>query len=157
MLWFVKKERKVNIKSYLLKFWNLWPPFLFAGIKIVKRTTDYRHIVVKLKLRFWNANYIGTQYGGSIYSMADPFYMIMLSKNLGHQFSVIDKSAQIRYLKLGKTDLTATFILTDEELDSIRKTTEELGKFDWIRKIEIKDAFGDTVAEVEKTISIKRK
>ena len=38
---------------------------------------------VEMKLRIWNQNYVGTHYGGSLYSMADPFYMLMLMHNLG--------------------------------------------------------------------------
>lgn len=146
----------MNLRPYLLSlFINFWPPFLFTGIKIVKRTKDYRHLIVKLKLRFWTANYVGTQYGGSMFSMTDPFYMLMLIKNLGHEYVVWDKAAKISYLKPGKTDLTAEFILTEEDLADIRKTVKEQGRMIWIRKVEIKDKNQEIVAEVEKVISIK--
>lgn len=147
----------MNLRPYILHLWNFWPPFFFAGIKILKRTKDFRHVVVKLKLRFWTANYVGTQYGGSMFSMADPFYMLMLIKNLGHEYVVWDKAAKISYLKPGKTDLTAEFILTAEDLENIRKTVKEHGRMNWIRKIEIKDKNQEIVAEVEKVISIKAK
>ena len=147
----------MDLKSYILALINLWPPFLFAGIKILKRTKDYRHLVVKLKLRFWNANYVGTQYGGSIFSMTDPFYMLMLIKNLGHHYVVWDKRATIHYVKPGKTDLTAEFILTEEDLENIRKTVKEQGYMDWTRTIEIRDKNKEIVAHVQKVISIKPK
>jgi acyl-coenzyme A thioesterase PaaI-like protein len=136
---------------------NYWPPFFFAGIRVTRITQDIRHIQVKLKLRFWNANYVGTQYGGSIFSMTDPFYMLMLINNLGSEYSVWDKSATIRYLKPGRTDLTAEFLLTEEDLDSIRKNVHENGKMYWIRKIEVKDLNGELIADVDKTLSIKKK
>lgn len=145
-----------SIKQRLLYFWNLWPPFLFAGIK-AKPSKDYRYVKVKLKLRFWNANYLGTQYGGSIFSMTDPFYMIMLIKNLGPGYSVWDKSASINYLKPGRTDLFAEFQLSEEDLQSIRTAIQEVGKIDWTRRIEIKDKNGALIAEVEKVLSIKRR
>ena len=145
----------MNFKRYVLPLLNLWPPFLFAGIKIIKRTKNYRHLVVKLKLRFWSANYVGTQYGGSMFSMTDPFYMLMLLINLGNEYVIWDKAASIRYLKPGKTDLTAEFILTDEDLDDIRQKVQQHGRMIWTRKIEIKDQENELVAEVEKVISIK--
>lgn len=145
----------MNLKSFLLFFINFWPPFLFAGIKILKRTKDYRHLIVKLKLRFWNANYVGTQYGGSMFSMTDPFYMLMLMKNLGKDYVVWDKKATIDYLKPGKTDLTAEFILTAEDLENIRTTVKEQGRMDWTRTIEIKDKNQEIVAQVQKVIFIK--
>lgn len=147
----------MNTRDYLLKLWNFWPPFLFSGISAEKVSKDYRHIVSRLKLRFWNANFVGTQYGGSIFSLADPFYMIMLIKNLGPEYVVWDKSARINYLKPGKTDLSAEFKLSEEDLEGIRKAVAETGKIEWSRVIDIKNAQGEIVAQVEKIISIKKK
>lgn len=147
----------MNFKPYLLHFWNLWPPLFFTGIKIVEVSKDYRQIKVRLKLRFWNSNYVGTQYGGSIFSMADPFYMVMLMKNLGTDYSVWDKASKIRFLKPGRTDLFADFDLSEEDLKIIKEQTNELGKIEWIRKVSIKDKNGEVVADIEKTISIKKK
>lgn len=146
----------MNIKSFLLNIWNLWPPFFFSGIKIVDRSKDFRHFKVKLKLRFWTANYLGTQYGGSIFSMADPFYMIMLIKNLGKEYSIWDKSASVRYLKPGKTDLYAEFNLSEEDLKTIREEVEQNGRMYWTRNIEIKDMNGEVIAHVERTIAIRK-
>ena len=120
-------------------------------------TKDFRHIIARLKLRFWNANFVGTQYGGLIFSMTDPFYMIMLIQNLGEEYVVWDKSAHIKYIKPGRTDLTADFHLTEEDLKLIREHIQENGRMEWKRKVEIKDLQGDIVAEVEKVISIKKK
>lgn len=147
----------MNFKNYLLKFWNLWPPFFFTGIKIERRSKDYRFIKARLKLRFWNANFMGTQYGGLIFSMTDPFYMIMLIKNLGPEFEIWDKAASIRYLKPGRTDLFVEFILSDKDLQIIHEMIEEQPKIDWIRKIEVKNKAGEIVAEVMKTIHIRKK
>jgi acyl-coenzyme A thioesterase PaaI-like protein len=146
----------MNLKPHLLKLWNFWPPFLFTGIKIVTHSSDFKYLKAKLKLRFWNANYVGTQFGGSMFSLADPFYMVMLMKNLGKGYIVWDKSASIKFLKPGKTDLTAEFWLTEEDLAHIKKEVAEKEKTDWIKSVEIKDADGSVVAAVEKTITIKR-
>jgi len=147
----------MDLKPYLLTFINLWPPFLFTGIKVEKMSKDYRHLVVKLKLRFYNANYVGTQFGGAIFSMADPFYMVMLLNNLGPEYSVWDKSASIRYVKPGKTDLIAEFLITEQDLDSIRTTLQNQEKMEWNRKVIIKDKNGELIAEVDKTLSIKKR
>lgn len=128
-----------------------------AGIHIKSVSADYREIQVQLKKRPWTSNYIGVQYGGSMFSMADPFYMVMLIKNLGPDYSVIDKSASIDFLKVGKTKLQTTFKLSQEDLDQIKEYLNSNEKMYWIRKIEIKDAEGVPVAEVTKTIRIKKK
>lgn len=147
----------MSIRDKLLKFWNFWPPFLFTGIKVLKIAPDFKHVTAKLKLRSWNANYIGTQYGGSIYSLSDPFYMIMLMKNLGPGFKIVDKSAMIYYFKPGKTDLTAEFHLTDDDINGIKKALETNFKTEWTREVEIKDTANVVVAKVIKVIHIQKK
>lgn len=147
----------MSIREHLLKFWNFWPPFLFTGIKVLKIAPDFKHIKAKLKLRAWNANFIGTQYGGSIYSLADPFYMIMLMKTLGPGYKIVDKSAMIYYFKPGKTDLFADFNLTDEDIAAIKKKFETSFKIEWAREVEIKDTSDVIVAKVIKVIHIQKK
>jgi acyl-coenzyme A thioesterase PaaI-like protein len=147
----------MSVRDTFLRFWNFWPPFFFSGIKLEEQSPDFRHIIVRLKLRFWNANFLGTQYGGLIFSMTDPFYMIMLIKNLPHNLAVWDKSAHIKYLKPGRTDLRAEFNLTQEDLDQILHDIKEKEHLEWSRTIEIKDLQGQVVAEVHKVISIKTK
>ena len=42
-------------------------------------------------------------FGGSLYASVDPFYMIMLIRNLGSEYIVWDKAATIRFKKPGKS------------------------------------------------------
>lgn len=144
-------------KSWFFKLWNFWPPFLGAGIKIQHVSKDYKHVIVSLKLRPWNRNYVGTQYGGSMFSMTDPFYMVIFLQTLGREYIVWDKSAGIRYLKPGRTHVTAHFNLTDEILNHIRKTLETQEKMDWTTVIQIKDLNNEVIAEVDKVIYIRKK
>ena len=146
----------MRIRDHLIKFWNFWPPFLFTGIKILKIDPDFKHIQAKLKFRKWNANYIGTQYGGSIYSLTDPFYMLMLMKNLGPAYKVVDKSAMIYYFRPGKTDLTADFQLLDDDLNRIKQTLETKHKMEWHKEIAVKDTSNTLIAKVIKVIHIQK-
>jgi len=84
----------------MLHFINIWPPFLVAGIRV--RWHSACCVDVEMKLRPWNRNYVGTHYGGSLYSMTDPFYMLMLMENLGPGYIVWDKAASFRFRKPGK-------------------------------------------------------
>lgn len=147
----------MKFKKYLLKFWNFWPPFFGAGIKVKDVSEDWRFLRAELKLRPWTSNYVGTQFGGSMFSMTDAFYMVMLVRNLGKDYIVWDKSATIRFLKPGKTHLSADFKITEEDLQHIknRLTTEK--KMDWHRTIQIKDQTEQVIAEVDKVIYIRMK
>lgn len=62
---------------------NFWPLFLFAGIKVERIADDWRYAKVRLKLRWYNRNYVGTQFGGSLFSMTDPWWMILVMECLG--------------------------------------------------------------------------
>lgn len=145
-----------TLQRLMLRFINIWPPFLAAGIR-VKWGRDYKSVDVEMKLHFWNRNYVGTHYGGSLYSMTDPFYMLMLMENLGPDYIVWDKAASIRFRKPGKGRVKAEFRLSDEQLDEIRAKLTTQEKYEPSFLVEVKDEAGDVVAEVQKLIHIRRK
>lgn len=136
---------------------NFWPPFLGAGIRVKQLQPDWKAIDVEMKLRFWNSNYVGTHYGGSLYSMTDPFYMLMLIENLGRDYIVWDKAAMIRFRKPGKGTLTASFRLSTEQVEEIRRRLENEQKVEPVFMVEVKDQAGAVVAEVEKRLHVRRK
>jgi hypothetical protein len=85
-------------KGHALRRWiNFWPPFLGAGIRVTHIAPDMKSVDVEMKLRWWNANYVGTHFGGSLFAMTDAFYMLMVMANLGRDYIVWDKAASIRY------------------------------------------------------------
>jgi acyl-coenzyme A thioesterase PaaI-like protein len=102
---------------------NLWPPFLFSGIRIDHISDDFRAIDVELRERFYNRNYVGCHFGGSLFAMTDPFWMMMVMRNLDRSYTVWDKSAEIEFLKPGRGTVSAHFRLTGEMLDEIVSNT----------------------------------
>ncbi|EXE18898.1 translation elongation factor P domain protein [Acinetobacter baumannii 1440750] len=46
------------------------------------------HVRVKMPLTWKNQNLVGTHFGGSLYSMVDPFYMLILMHHLGSKYIV---------------------------------------------------------------------
>jgi len=143
--------------EFLLKHVNFYPPFLGAGIRVKHISKDYTHIEVEMKLRFWNKNYVGTQFGGSLYMMTDPFYMLILMKNLGRDYIVWDKAASISFLKPGRGRVHAIFHLSKEQIETIKQDVDKTGKIEPVFKVEIKDDNGEIIATVDKTIYIRRK
>jgi hypothetical protein len=144
--------------SHALRRWvNLWPPFLGAGIHVTHIAPDMRAVDVEMKLRWWNANYVGTQFGGSLFAMTDAFYMLMLMANLGQDYIVWDKAATIRYRKPGKGTVHAEFRLCDSQIEDIREKLKTLHKYEPIFGIEVKDETGMVIAEVEKVLHVRKK
>jgi acyl-coenzyme A thioesterase PaaI-like protein len=141
----------------LLNFMRFYPPFLGAGIRVARLSDDLREIDVEMKLHWWNRNYVRTHYGGSLYSMADPFYMVMLIENLGPDYIVWDKAASIRFRKPGKGTVRAEFRITEEQIESLRAQVDSQGKIETTFNVQVRDESGEVVAEVEKLLHIRRK
>lgn len=136
---------------------NLWGPFLGAGVKVEKISADYREVVVALKQRWYNRNYVGTHFGGSLFAMTDPFYMLMLMQLLGRDYFVWDKSASIEFVSPGRGTVRAYFELNDSILSEIRQQTAGGDKYLPELPINIVNDAGELVAKVTKTLYIKRK
>lgn len=145
-------------KTRALRRWiNFWPPFLGMGIRIKYIAPDMKAVDVEMKLRFWNANYVGTHFGGSLFAMTDPFYMLMLMSNLGRDYIVWDKAATIRYRRPGKLMVRAEFRLSDSQIDDVREKLKTLPKYEPVFTVEVKDEAGVVIAEVEKVIHVRKK
>lgn len=144
-------------KSSLLKLINYWPPYLGTGIKILNIAEDFRSIDVEMNMRPWNRNYVGTHFGGSLYAMVDPFYMLMLIEILGKEFIVWDKAASIRFKKPGRGKVSAQFRLTEDEIELIKNDALKNEKVEPTFDLKIFDEDGDVVAEVHKVLYVKHK
>ncbi len=144
-----------KLQRFMLRAINVWPPLLGAGIRVQWRSD--RMVDVEMKLRPWNRNYVGTHYGGSLYSMTDPFYMLMLMENLGRDYIVWDKAASIRFRKPGKGRVKAEFWLSEAQLDEIRDKLKTQEKYEPTFLVEVKDEAGDVVAEVQKILHVRKK
>lgn len=146
------------MNRHILKFGlKLWPPFIGTGIWIKEVKSDYSYIKVEMKLRPWNKNIVGSHFGGSLYAMTDPFYMLMLLHLLGKNYIVWDKSASIIFIKPGKENVYAEFSITKDELANIKSIADSQYKYEPTFKVEIKNKKGELIAEVEKVLYIRRK
>lgn len=133
---------------------RLWPPYLGAGIRV--RHPDDHTFVVRMKLHWWNRNYFGTQFGGSLYAMCDPFFALILARQLGKGYVVWDKAAAIRFVRPGRGTVTATFHLPPGEVEAIRAAADAAGKIEPELSVEVIDEAGAVVARVEKTLYVRR-
>ena len=136
---------------------NLWPPFRGAGIRVRDIAPDFRTATVELRAKLLNKNYVGSHFGGSLYAMTDPFFMIMMMKNLGREYIVWDKAGTVRYLKPARGTVTARFRLDEVAVAEAREKTANGEKHEPTFRVEIVDVAGVTVADVEKTLYIRKK
>ena len=134
-----------------------WPPLLGAGIRITRFDDDVRAIDIEMRLTWRNRNVMGAHFGGSLYAMTDPFYMLMLMENLGRDYVVWDKAATIRYKRPGTGTVHAEFRLAEQQIVEIKRILETEPRYEPVFFIEVKNLEGKTVAEVDKTIYIARR
>lgn len=145
------------MRPWVIKFMSFWPPFVGAGVHVKKVAPNFDYIDVEMKLRFWNSNYVGTHFGGSMYSMTDPFIMLILIQKLGRDYIVWDKAATIRFKKPGKGRIRARFTVTESELASIKEQAAKEYKVEPVFVVQILDEQNEVVAEVEKILYVRRK
>ncbi len=136
---------------------NLWSPFRATGIRVKYIAPDYREARVALSLNWHNRNYIGTHFGGSLYAMTDPFYMLMLTHVLGPGYRVSHKSGTIEYLIATKEKVHARFALDDATIADIKAHTAGGQKYLPQFQVEVKNEAGEIVARVAHTLYIRRK
>ena len=142
----------------LRKGMRWWPPFLGAGIRVRSLADDYREAVVELRFGRLNRNYVGTHFGGSLYSMTDPFFAIMLMHNLGGEYLVWDKSGSIEYVAPGRGTVRARFVLTEQRLAEIRSQAAGGEKVLPEFQVEVRHADDDSlVALVRKILYVRLK
>ena len=134
-----------------------WPPFLGAGIRVRSLSEDFRDAVVELKMGRFNRNYVGTHFGGSLYAMTDPFFMIMLLHNLGGDYLVWDKSGSIEYLAPGRGLVHAHFHLDEKRIAEIKAQAAAGDKVLPEFEVYVKDAAGGVVARVRKVLYVRLK
>ena len=89
--------------------------------------------------------------------MTDPFYMLMLLENLGRDYIVWDKAATVRFKRPGTGTVRATFAITEADLEKIRIETASGQKYEPVFTVQVIDALGTVITEVDKTLYIKRK
>ncbi len=141
----------------LIKKINWYPPYLGMGIHVRSAAEDHTRFEVELRSRWYNRNLFGTHFGGALYAMADPFFVFIVTMNLGRGYIVWDKSASIDFLKPAKGTILGVFEIDSERLDEIRAEVDELGKNTYHFEADLVDEAGLVVARVSKEVYVRAK
>jgi acyl-coenzyme A thioesterase PaaI-like protein len=140
-----------------LRLMSVYPPYLGAGVRVRRAEPDLSRVEVELRLTRWNRNFVGTHFGGSLYSMCDPFFMLMLMARLGPGYVVWDKSASIDFIRPGRGTVSVTFELPGARVQEIRREADRgdkvLPRFD----VTVVDGDGQPIASIQKVLYVRRK
>lgn len=132
----------------------LYPPYLGAGIRVTH--VDAREIRVEMKLRWFNRNFVGTHFGGSLYAMVDPHLMLLLALALGPEYVVWDQAAHIAFRRPGRGRVRATLRIADEDLERARRETADGAAFRPEFDVDVLDDGDQVVARVHKVLYVRR-
>ena len=136
---------------------NLSPMYKNTGGKLIKVSDDLHYIKIQLLFNYKTRNYVGTIYGGHMYSSVDGIYVIQLMHILGDNYIVWDKSAKIKFKRPANKTLFADFKISDELIEQIKNDIVKDKEKDYNLFVNLTDANGNIYAQVEKVIYIASK
>ncbi|WP_223668746.1 DUF4442 domain-containing protein [Kangiella shandongensis] len=136
---------------------NCWPPFWASGIRVTELADDWSFAKARLRKRWYNRNYVNTHYGGSLFSMTDPFYMLLFLHQMGRDYVVWDKKSEIKFIKPGRKDVFAEFKIHDQQVNKFKQQLTTQDKIEPVFEVDIMDTDDILIAKVWKTIHISKK
>jgi len=145
--------------SNKLRCWSFYVFGCYRGTggRLKYIAEDWSEVRLELPLSWRTRNYVGTIFGGSMYSAVDPIYMLMLIHRLGPEYIVWDKAATIQFKKPGRATLHARFRILNDELAAIRASLSSQRSVDRTYTVDLMDGSGIVCATVEKIIYIRRR
>lgn len=154
-----KVLEKFMSKASIYKYgFNLSPMYRRSTGRICKVSDDLLSVKVSIKLSYKNSNYVGSIFGGSLFSATDPIFMIQLLNILDDNYVVWDKAGTIKFKRPAKETCYVDFIFTKDEIVQLKKDVATKNEIDLIKNIKLTNKDKSVVfAEVSKTIYIADK
>lgn len=144
--------------AQVYKYGFNWSPMYRRSTgKIIEVSENLHYVKIKIPISFKNKNYVGSIFGGSLFSATDPIYMIQLINILGDNYVVWDKEATIKYKRPVKEHVYAEFSFSSEEIENIKTQVIKNGEFNLIKTSHIINKEQVVFAEVIKTIYVADK
>lgn len=136
---------------------NLSPMYRRSTGRLIEVSEDLLKVKIRIPLSYKNRNYVGTIYGGSLYSATDPIYMVQLINILGKDYVIWDKSAEIKYKRPAKSVAYATFEFTKQEIENIKKRVTKENEFDLVKELLITGPNDEVYCELSKVLYVADK
>lgn len=150
--------RKFMSEATLFKVgFNLSPMYRRSTGRLTEVSDDLLVVKIKIPRSYKNSNYVGSVFGGSLFSATDPIYMVQLINILGKEYVVWDKSAEIKYRKPVKNVAYATFEFTNQEIENIKKRLQDEKEFDLVKEINIIGPNNEIFCELKKVLYVADK
>lgn len=143
--------------EFMRRAMNFYAPLRGANIRVHHISANFDEVEVHMPLTRRNKNIMGTHFGGSLYAMADPFFMLILMKRLGSRYHVWDQEANIRFIAPGNAMVKGVYQVNDQTLDEIKAKAAKGDKVLHTFETDITHVDGSVVAHVTKVLYIRLK
>ena len=141
----------------ILPFISYWPPFLSSGIRVLSYNLEKGFIFVGLRSRVFNKNALGTHFGGSLFSMSDPWYVFILMHHLSKDYVIWDKSANILFEKATTEPVYAKFHISPKYILEVKNKTSAGHPCHFTFKAEIRTYENQLISKIEKTVYVRKR
>ena len=135
---------------------NAWPPFVAQCVRVTGIAQDWSWVEVRMDLRPENANFFGTAWGGTLFSMLDPFLPILIERQLGAGYAVWDATAEIDFVRPGRSAISGRVEAPAEVIEEIRVATTDGEKLLRWFEMPLVDEAGEVVAVQRRQIYVRR-
>ena len=136
---------------------NAWPTFVAQKISVTSVAEDWTQATVRMDLTEENGNYYGTAFGGTLFSMVDPFFVILAIQQLGEEYMVWDRAAEIDFLAPGRTAVTARVRMPRDIVEEMRAGAADGSKVLRWFEVDFTDEHDAVIARAHRQLYVRRK
>lgn len=136
---------------------RVYPPYLGAGIWVKEIASDWSRAVVVLRTGLLNMNVNGTAFGGSLQSMTDAFFPLLLMPQLGGAHTVWDSASEVHFKRPGRKRVTGVFEMPADRVADIRQRAADGQSLrEWF-DVDLRNDDGELVAAVRRQVHVRRR
>ena len=148
-------ERETLSSRLLRTAFNWFPCYRRTGARLTHLSADRLRVRLEIPLNWRTRGYWGTTFGGALYGAIDPVLLVIISRALGDEYMVWDQSAEIEFLRPGRSTLHADIGIEADEIAEIERELKVTRKLTRSYEITLHDARGVAHVRCKKRIYIR--
>lgn len=99
---------------------SAYPPLFAAGVRIRDIPDDWSSAHLILKVNRFNGNAHGAAFGGSLFSMTDAMFGMLVMQRLGREYEAWTRTGTFQYINPGRNNAHTTVRVTDAMVEQIK-------------------------------------
>ena len=99
---------------------SAYPPLFAAGVRIRDIPDDWSSAHLVLKVNRFNSNAHGAAFGGSLFSMTDAMFGMLVMQRLGRECEAWTRTGTFQYINPGRNNAHTTVRITDAMVEQIK-------------------------------------